>query len=424
MTSADRALPSPAARRSIARALGAWFRAARRELPFRKDRDAYSVWVSELMLQQTRVATVVPYFERWMARFPDVTALARATEDEVLHAFQGLGYYSRARNLHRGAQVVVERHGGELPRGVAALRALPGVGAYTAGAIASIAQGERVPIVDGNVIRVLTRLFALGGDPTRPPLARRLWELAGALVPADAPGEFNEALMELGATVCTPRAPRCADCPLRRRCVARATGRTAELPVLPPREPVTKVARAAARTASRGGLLVVRVPADAPRWAGLWELPTADLSPGESPEQAAVRALREATGLRGRAGERLGTLQHSVTRFRVSLTVVDVTAAGAPRAPTREWRWVDDAALAALAMPAAQRRATALGRDAGPERRAARRSRPGQTVAASSFSGSTPSSASARATSSAPTCPSRQSASSVATTTLSASTSK
>ncbi|HWZ89432.1 MAG TPA: A/G-specific adenine glycosylase, partial [Polyangiaceae bacterium] len=191
--------------RAIGRDLLAWYTKHKRDLPWRKSLDPYAVWVSEMMLQQTQVATVIPYFERWMKRFPDVAALAGADESDVLHAWQGLGYYSRARNLRRAAAEMVSRHAGRVPEQVADLCALPGIGPYSAGAIASIAYGRAEPLVDGNVVRVLSRLFARRGDPTRAPLKTELWELARSLVralpPSGAPGDFNQALMELGATV-------------------------------------------------------------------------------------------------------------------------------------------------------------------------------------------------------------------------------
>jgi A/G-specific adenine glycosylase len=261
----------------LADALLSWYRAARRDLPWRRTRDPYAIWVSEIMLQQTRVATATPYWERWMARLPTVGALADAPLDDVLALWAGLGYYSRARNLHRGAVHVVREHGGELPRSAAALRAIPGVGRYTAGAIASIAFDEATPLVDGNVARVLARVFAIEEDVKSTAGGKRLWALAGELVPVEAPGDFNQALMELGATVCTPRAPDCPSCPLAARCAARATGRQAELPVVPPRPAAASLPRlvqVAAWIERDGKVLLGRRPASG-LYGGLWELPQA-----------------------------------------------------------------------------------------------------------------------------------------------------
>jgi A/G-specific adenine glycosylase len=338
----------------------AWYDRHRRDLPWRHARDAYAVWVSEVMLQQTQVATVLRYFPEWMRRFPTVEALARAPESAVLHAWQGLGYYSRARRLQAGARVVVERHGGRIPRDHAALLALPGIGAYSAGAIASIAFGERQPLVDGNVVRVLTRVFGLGGDPTKLPLRRTLWELARRLVPADRPGDFNQALMELGATVCTPRGARCDGCPLEAGCEARRRGLVERLPELRARVSPTKVRVAAAVVRERGRVLVVQLPSDAPRWAGLWTFPHAELVAGEAPEGAAERAAREQAGKEVRIVRPLTRLTHSITRFRISIEVFEaVLAAGRSRksvAPHGESALVPPAELAERAMPSPHRK--------------------------------------------------------------------
>ncbi|HEX4338954.1 MAG TPA: A/G-specific adenine glycosylase [Polyangiaceae bacterium] len=335
-----------------------WYDASRRDLPWRKNRDPYSVWVSEMMLQQTQVATVIGYYERWMKRFPTVKALARAREDDVLHAWQGLGYYSRARNLWRGARAVVDEHRGKIPENAAALRALPGIGPYSAGAIASIAFGERTPLVDGNVIRVLCRRFGLRGDPSRNPLKTELWALAGRLVPEDRPGDFNQALMELGATVCTPRTPKCGACPLRRDCVALRDGAVDTLPELPKRTSTVAVARAAAVVERRGRVLCVKVEDSASRWAGMWQMPNSDVAGGESGSDAAGRAVREAAGLAATPAELLLTVRHSVTHHRITL---DVFRCESPRGTARALRagaveWVAPAELESLAMPAAHRR--------------------------------------------------------------------
>src|SRR5690606_23647535 len=253
------------------------------------------------MLQQTQVRTVVPYFERWMQRFPTLSALAAADEDAVLHAWQGLGYYSRARNLRRAARAVVAERGAELPRSAAALRTLPGIGDYSAAAIASIAFDEPVPVIDGNVVRVLSRLYALRGDPTRAPLKQVLREHAERLVPRARPGDFNQALMELGATVCVPERPRCSDCPLTRYCRAHAAGLAAALARLPPRPSPSPVAMAAAVVVHRGRVAVVRLPKDAPRWPSMWVCPNGELAPGGHAERGAERIARDVAGLAVRA---------------------------------------------------------------------------------------------------------------------------
>jgi A/G-specific adenine glycosylase len=310
------------------------------------------------MLQQTQVATVRDYYERWMARFPTVGALATANEADVLHAWQGLGYYSRARNLWHGAREVVERHAGRVPRRAAELRALPGIGPYSAGAIASIAFGERAPIVDGNVVRVLCRLFALRGDPARAPLRGALWQIAAALVPEGAAADFNQALMELGATVCLPRAPRCTDCPVARSCKARRDGIAERFPQTAPRRPIEAVRRVAALVWRRGRVLAVRVPANAPRWANLWEFPNVEIAARESAGHAARRAVAIAVGLAVEPGELFATVRHSVTHHRITLEAYRCEALrGTLRARgCGAFRWMAPPELESLAMPAAHRK--------------------------------------------------------------------
>ncbi|RMF05515.1 MAG: A/G-specific adenine glycosylase, partial [Chloroflexi bacterium] len=225
---------NPAIRAELLR----WYRRNGRALPWRDETDPYRIWVSEVMLQQTQVATVVPYYHRFLARFPTVEALAAASQEQVLKLWEGLGYYARARNLHRAAREIVEKWSGRLPQSGAQLRTLPGFGEYTAAAVASIAFGEPVAAVDGNVKRVLARLFAVETDVTRNPGARHIGQAAQQLLESRHPGDWNQAVMELGATVCTPTSPRCAGCPLRKWCRARQLGLQSELPRRPPRRKV------------------------------------------------------------------------------------------------------------------------------------------------------------------------------------------
>jgi A/G-specific adenine glycosylase len=349
--------PSSATARAIGRALLAWYGEHKRDLPWRKSLDPYAVWVSEMMLQQTQVRTVIPYFERWMKRFPDVATLAHADEGEVLHAWQGLGYYSRARNLLRAAEQILDKHAGRVPARVAELCALPGIGPYSAGAIASIAYGQREPLVDGNVIRVLARLFARRGDPTRAPLKAELWEIARALVPADAPGDFNQALMELGATVCTPRQARCEACPLARHCAAKAQDLVEILPELPAREKPTQVHMVASLVLRAGRVLVTQSTPDAPRWAGMWLFPNAEVGRNETPEAAVKRALLNSVGLRGEPTGMVCVVRHTVTRFRITLDAYRTSsAAGSAEARSvADVAWKKPDELASLAMPKAHR---------------------------------------------------------------------
>jgi A/G-specific adenine glycosylase len=350
--------PAAARRRAFARELLAWYEQHQRDLPWRRTRDPYAIWVSEIMLQQTQVATVIPYFERWMQRFPDVTALAAAAEADVLHAWQGLGYYSRARNLLAGARRVVSDHAGVVPDDVEALLTLPGIGRYSAGAIASIAYGRPAPIVDGNVVRVLCRVFGLKGDPARAPLKSALWRLAEDLIPAGRAAVFNQALMELGATVCTPKQPSCETCPLRAACVAKQSGLVLSLPELAKRPEITAVSMVAALVFRRGRVLVTQLAPDAPRWAGMWQFPNTECRPSESSRAALERALSDVIGVGLESARTVTSIRHSVTRYRITLDAYLCE----PRAPVTTGRsradlaWVAPHELEDLAMPAAHRR--------------------------------------------------------------------
>ena len=258
--------------------------AHRRDLPWRDDRDPYRIWVSEIMLQQTRVETALPYYRRWMERFPSVEDLAESTEEEVLKVWEGLGYYSRARNLRRSARIVRERLGGALPVDQEGLRKLPGVGEYTAGAIASIAYGQAVPAVDGNVRRVLCRLFD-APDPT----ARELREWAGRLLDPERPGDWNQALMDLGATICLPRSPRCDLCPVEGRCRANLEA-TQELRPLKKRRSTSREATFAVLVAHNleSELFLVRRPTDG-LLGGMWEFPSVEIPADGSPVHGCER---------------------------------------------------------------------------------------------------------------------------------------
>jgi A/G-specific adenine glycosylase len=353
--------------RSLVSLLLDWYERARRDLPWRRQRDPYAIWVSEVMLQQTQVQTVLGYYERWMRRFPTVSALARAREADVLHAWQGLGYYSRARRLLQAAREIERAYGGEMPRDAAKLRALPGVGPYSAGAIASIAFGLPEPIVDGNVVRVLTRLFALRGDPARAPLKARLWELARSLIPEERASDFNQALMELGATVCLPRAPRCGECPVAAHCRGKLSGLEAKLPETAPRPKTAALHMAGALVVRGGRLLVAQLPDDAPRWASLWQFPNTELRLRESPEAAAARAVRAVSGLEVQVEERAALVHHSVTRFRITLDVYRCRARSGTAEPRGVARlaWKTPAELEELALPSAHRKIARLLRREG-----------------------------------------------------------
>jgi A/G-specific adenine glycosylase len=295
--------------KEVRRALLSWYRKARRDLPWRRSRDPYRIWVSETMLQQTRVETVIPYYERFLARFPDLHSLATADIDDVLGEWAGLGYYGRARNLQVAARQVVEEWGGEMPDDVEGLRSLKGVGRYTAGAVASIAFDRPAPVVDGNVARVLARLLGIREDVRSAPVVRRLWEEAEALARGRSPGDLNQALMELGATVCTPRSPLCDACPVAAHCRARESGDPEAIPVKRPRAEPKRLEAAAAFLERRGKALAVRRP---PRGllGGLWELPGGELLEKEEPEEGLARSVLERVGLTLSETEALGTVRH------------------------------------------------------------------------------------------------------------------
>lgn len=345
---------APSRIRALRKDLLAWFRAGARDLPWRRERTPYRVWVSEVMLQQTRVETVIPYFERFMAAFPTVEALAAAHIDRVLKLWEGLGYYSRARSLHKAAGILWRGHGGELPRSAAALRELPGVGPYTAGAIASIAFGEPAAAVDGNVIRVFSRVFDIEDCVDDADVRERIWELAREVVDPKEPGAFNEALMELGAMVCVPRAPRCESCPLARRCDGRARGLVGELPVRKPRKavPHKHIVAAAIREGSR--YLLGKRP-EGKMLAGLWEFPGGKVEAGEAHSQALARELQEELEIEARVGRHLGSVDHAFTHFRMTMHLYECEiVCGTPHPHSHsELRWVERREFEDLAFPVA-----------------------------------------------------------------------
>jgi A/G-specific adenine glycosylase len=315
------------------------------------------------MLQQTQVATVVPYFQRFLARFPSLTALAAADEQDVLRLWEGLGYYRRARDLHRSARILADRHEGRIPGDPAALQELPGVGRYMVGAVLSQAFDRRLPILEVNSERVLCRLFGITGDPRRGPVRRALWKIAECLLPARQVGDFNQALMELGALVCTPAAPRCDACPLAVECVARRHGLQEAIPerVKPP-APVEH--QEVAAVVRRGGRVFLAQRPTGGRWAGLWEFPRGPAWKGEPHEEAAKRVLAELTGFAVEPGPELLTVRHAVNQHRITLVCFEARyRAGRFRSDFYpDGRWVEVDQLAAYPFSVPQRRlARALG---------------------------------------------------------------
>jgi A/G-specific adenine glycosylase len=309
----------------IARPLLAWYDRVRRDLPWRRAPSPYKTLVSEFMLQQTVVATVEPYFGRFLERFPDVAALASASEDEVTAAWSGLGYYTRARNLHKAARAVVERHGGEIPGDEESLRALPGIGPYTAAAVAAIGFDARTFALDGNGARVTARLWGVRDSIDQPATRVALRARGQGEVPARRAGDFTQAVMELGATVCTPRAPRCDECPLASRCRANATGAATSLPVRAPKrgKKTVRVACCACVDAAGRVLLVRR---QAGLLAGTWALPAVEIEAGGAAEDAARTTVRELGVSVGRLTSR-GAVRHVFTHRDVTAEVFRTTAA-------------------------------------------------------------------------------------------------
>ncbi len=313
-----------------------WFRLHRADLPWRRDSDPYRVWLSEIMLQQTQVAAVIPYYERFLERFPTVQALAAAPLDEVLKLWEGLGYYSRARNLHRAAQVVAGERGGVWPHTAEELRALPGVGPYTAGAIASIVFGQDAPVLDGNVIRVLTRLHDIADDVTQEVTKKRLWALAESLVPAGEAGDFNQSLMELGRVICRPRRPLCVSCPVEAHCLARQRGVQAQRPVKTRPAPTPHYDVAAGviygQGEQAGRFLIAQRPLEG-LLGGLWEFPGGKQEPGETLPQTLARELREELAIEVEVGDFLVRVKHAFTHFRITLHAYECRhVAGEPQA--------------------------------------------------------------------------------------------
>ena len=344
--------------------LAAWFDAHKRPLPWRTDYAPYAVWVAEIMLQQTQMERGVAYFRRWMERFPDIRSVAEAGEDDILHAWEGLGYYTRARNLHRAARQIMERHRGVFPSDPAAIRVLPGIGPYTEAAVASIAFNRRLACVDANVERVLARLFDIGSPIKAKAGAARVRHLAEALLP-ERPREHNQALMELGALVCRKK-PLCAACPLASHCQSLHLGIAHERPV-PGAKRLSIPIVIVCGILHAGDKIFVQRRRDGDVWAGLWEFPGGVIEMHESPQHAVVREFAEETAFVVRIARELGIIRHAYTKYRVTLysfeLVLDtpVRAGDSPPAPpvltaATDWRWLAPEALNTLAMPAAHRK--------------------------------------------------------------------
>jgi A/G-specific adenine glycosylase len=332
-----------------------WFEREARDLPWRRTSDPYLIWVSEVILQQTRVEQGLPYYERFIAAFPTVDTLAAAPLDRVLKLWEGLGYYTRARNMHLAAQRVVAEHGGVMPARAELLQLLPGVGRYTAAAVASIAYGEQVAVVDGNVKRVLSRLFNVEECIDDTAIEHALWDRANRLVPQRAPGDFNQAMMELGARICTPRKPDCDGCPVMAQCEARRLGVAESRPVRKAKTPPRQKELLTAVIREEGKYLLMRRP-DEGLLGGLWEFPSFEMTQACEPGAFLEAACRKELGLRVKPGGILASVKHAYTHFKVSMTVYACKRVSGEPKPGKhtEWAWVDGADLASYALHKSQ----------------------------------------------------------------------
>lgn len=343
-----------------------WFDKQKRDLPWRKPtdgatdgrRDPYRVWISEVMLQQTTVAAVVPFFERFVAALPDVRALAQADEQKVLKLWEGLGYYRRARHLHAAAKRLVAEHGGELPDKPDVWADLPGVGRYILGAVLSQAFDRQLPIVEANSLRVLARLFGYPGDPRVGDGKTWVWSAAEAVLPAKRCGDFNQALMELGALVCKPTAPDCTHCPVAANCAAKRLGLQERIPPKKAQPAITEVNEVGVVVRDGERLLLCQRPHAAGRWQNMWEVPHAPRADGEDVNAAAVRVAKELTGFDVEAGAEVMTIKHSVTRYAITLACVEAERTGGAFTPGAyaQCEWVTSAQLGDYPVSAPQRK--------------------------------------------------------------------
>ncbi len=324
-----------------------WYQKNHRKLPWRRTRDPYKIWVSEVMLQQTTVGTVIPYYERWLRRFPSLRHVARASLEDVLASWQGLGYYSRARNLHQAAGIIAGEYEGRLPADRESLKKLPGFGPYTTGAVLSIAFGQRQPVVDANVRRVICRLLMLRGKISA--LDQRIYSFLQEVMPARQPGIFNQALMELGALVCKPEGPACPACPIKSDCRAYAQGIPEEFP--PKTRKTTQRIEAVVGIIRRKNAIFLQRRPSTGLLAGLWELPGGKVRKGEAPRKALARELKEELGVRVLSARPAATVRHAYTRFQVRLFAWECDVVPVPRQDATR-RWVQRKELDKYPMPA------------------------------------------------------------------------
>jgi A/G-specific adenine glycosylase len=338
----------------IQTSLAKWYHQEKRDLPWRNTQDPYCILVSEFMLQQTQVKTVIPYYQRWIKSYPTAQILARAREVSVLKHWEGLGYYSRARNLHRSAKMIVKEFHNRVPDTLDEISKLPGVGRYTAGAVLSIAFDQSVPVLDGNVKRVLSRLFCLKENGSTPASENRLWQIAEDLIPSGGAGDFNQALMELGATVCLPKKPLCLLCPLDPVCQAKRDGAQEQFPPAKTKAVTKKIAVSAA-VIQRNGKIYIQQRPQKGLMGGLWEFPGGKLEKGENPEDCLKREILEELGVQIKIKQKILTIKHSYTQFRVTLNVFtcDLKPGRIRATSCDQWKWVSLEKINQYPFPAA-----------------------------------------------------------------------
>ncbi len=339
----------------LRQSLQRWYCQQGRDLPWRRTRDPYAIWVAEVMLQQTQVATVIPYFQRWMEALPGIPELATAPQQQVLKLWEGLGYYRRALNLHRAAQILMQEHGGQFPRNLEQVLALPGIGRTTAGGILSAAFDLPLPILEGNVKRVLARLVALPQPPAR--CLPLLWRLSQQLLDPEQPRTFNQALMDLGATICRPRQPRCGQCPWQADCAAYNRGQQQHLPMSEPRPPRPHKQIAVA-IVLRGKEILIDRRLESSMLSGLWEFPGGKIEPGETPAECVVREVKEEIGIDIEVVAPLATIEHAYTHFTITLIafICRYLRGEAQALQCSEVRWVEPAELSQFPFPAANQK--------------------------------------------------------------------
>ncbi len=342
---------------TLSRLLLKWFNKNKRNLPWRINRDPYAIWISEIMLQQTQVDTVMPFYTHWMKAFPDIKTLAHASPDAVLKHWEGLGYYSRARNLHKAAKIILQNHKGIFPDDFQTVLSLPGIGRYTSGAILSIAFDQKLPVLDGNVIRVFARLFLINDPVNSPKIQKLLWKKAEALLPSNRTGDYNQSLMELGALICTPKNPQCPLCPLQKICLAEKENRQSLLPVKTNKPQIEKIRTVIALLWKNKKIFIQKRKAEG-FLGGLWEFPGGKIEKQESAEEALQREIKEELGISIEISHAYPALRHAYTRFQVTLYPFDckplsdrITLASATR-----HKWVKPGELSSFAFPAANKK--------------------------------------------------------------------